>query len=191
MNKTLKLPILILMTFAAFFSCSTSKDEKQDERMMQGTPLPRINNESMDLLVKLDMLTEIDDSDLALSDSQVATILPVLEEWYEAINDESATDAAPFASTISGELSEEQLAFSPSPEQGEGHRPPEDGQGGGPQGGGRPSGGPGGGPGGDSGSDGEMDPEQFHIVPFDGKSHRKDVIISGGSRSGGPFYLLL
>ena len=127
MRKFLNLSLTTIFVFLVFFSCQTAKSQENTPPSpsagMKGSPLPMMEEDGMMLLMKLDALLNTEDEMLLLTDEQVAAILPVLQEWRDAL-DEAAGKNADCADAVESELSEEQLDYIPMRESLDGKTPP-------------------------------------------------------------------
>ncbi len=111
--------LAVVFTILVFLSCQTQKKNLEQElsAAMKPSPLAMADPDSMDLLLKLELLLDSSEASLVLTDEQISRILPVLESWREALDANQSTENRTYAGLISLELTEEQLAFNPVREQ--------------------------------------------------------------------------
>jgi hypothetical protein len=139
---------LAMFTFASGSNPSDSGNSRPEGGPEQDRPMP---SESELTVVKLQYLAEVEEEAIALTTDQAVKIIPILEEWQDALMEDSETDPETFVERITLELTEQQNAMLPPPpggergSQGGDGAPPQGGNGAPPQGddNGRPSNGPG------------------------------------------------
>lgn len=183
MKKVIKIVLLPFLLTPVLLACQSENKNsaRQFNEERQGTPLPVIDTEALDILFKLEHLAVQEEADLMLSEDQVEGIIPVLESWKKSLEEDLSINSGKYLTLINNELTEEQIDYFPfedqdgrpgTPPSGEGTPPEGAGGPGGdsPQGGMRGSGASGGGPGGTGGmqepNGREMnpDPDQFNMV---------------------------
>ena len=121
--------ILLSLIFSLSAVLAMANGQQEAEDMEQGAP-PRGDEQSMGqemglpssgelTLLRLQYFAENADYEptLALSDEQVKFILPILEDWSAAVEEDEAADSEAFVEGINEVLTSEQSSYMPPPPQ--------------------------------------------------------------------------